>query len=69
MNALLLEDVASLHVYLPFNLEFAQLQDQNKISIASVIYSSVLSNCDIGPISAAPVDDSAVPCIKKYSEV
>ncbi|MBL7160869.1 MAG: hypothetical protein ISS93_03410 [Candidatus Aenigmarchaeota archaeon] len=63
------EDTDEIHVYIPTNLEFQSMQDQNQISIASIIYSSVLANCEIGPLSPEMFDDSNLPCIKKDTEV
>jgi hypothetical protein len=66
---MLTDDTDELNVYLPTTTEFTKLTDQNQIQFATIILSSVLDNCDIGPVSQTPADTDQLPCIKKYEEV
>lgn len=66
------ENLESLHLYLPYNFQFSQLNSATDAEIATekgFAFTSLLEQCGIGPIATSAVNEEAVPCSRGYDEV
>lgn len=65
------EDLQELHLYVPSNFQFSQLNTVTDAEIATekgFAFTSLLEQCGIGPVSASAVDP-LLPCSRDYEEV
>lgn len=67
------EDLEDVHIYLPTNFQFSQLNTATDAVIAQqkgVEFTNLFEQCGIGPIGGLEVDkDDVLPCERTYSEV